>query len=81
MVAVGRFDNPSTDNCGLSAAKREIKMARRKKSRPGTVVVAVVLGLAIFGAWTLWQSHGRSVTGTVDRAERAAKAAGKVWGK
>jgi len=56
-------------------------MARRKRNKLGTMVVAVVLGLAIFGAWTLWQSHGRSVTGTVDRAERAAKAAGKAWGK
>lgn len=51
-------------------------MARRKSGLKRTAVIFVV-GLAIFGAWTLWQK--KETQKTVEKVERSVKAAHKAW--
>lgn len=56
----------------------------RKRGTIGKFVVMVVFALAAVGAYTIWKAKPTqdgisSAKKTYDKAERAAKAAGKAW--
>lgn len=59
-------------------------MARRKNGRLAKLMVLCVLGLAAFGAYTIWKAKPTqdgisAAKRTVDKAEKAAKAAERAW--
>jgi len=56
----------------------------RKRGTFGKLIVLVVLALAVVGGYTIWkakptQSGISAAKRTVDKAEKAAKAAEKAW--
>ncbi len=58
----------------------------RKRGTFGKLVLVAVLGLAALGAWTVWHTKPArdgytAAKRTVEKAGKAAEAAGKAWGK